>query len=72
MEQMMRGDWQSKVVLCECGKLHFTHGPLTLHFDKEGFLKFADSVGWLGAQLRQAAKDSRPVPSFVPSANVCH
>lgn len=72
MEHMIRGDGQSKVTLCECGKLHFTYGPVTLHFDREEFLKFADSVGRLGARVRQAAKDSKPVPSFVPSPNVCH
>ena len=72
MEHMIRGDGQSKVALCDCGKLHFTYGPVTLHFDREEFLKFADSVGRLGSQVKQAAKDSTHAFSSVSSANVCH
>lgn len=69
MENVLRGDLQSKVALCECGKLHFTYGPMTLHFDRSEFLAFADSVGKLGALVKQAAT---VVPSHVPTARVCH
>ena len=72
MENVLRGDQQSKVAFCGCGKLHFTYGPLTLHFDRVEFLAFADSVGRLGALVRQAAKDSTVVPSYVSNATVCH
>ena len=71
MENVLRGDVQSKVVFCECGRLHFTYGPMTLHFDRSEFLSFADSVGRLGALVRQAFKDSA-VPSHVSNATVCH
>ena len=72
MEHVLRGDLQSKVAFCGCGKLHFTYGPLTLHFDRAEFLAFADSVGRLSALVRQAAKDSIVVPGHISSATVCH
>ena len=52
MENVLSIDLQSKVAFCGCGKLHFTYGPLTLHFDRVEFLAFADSVGRLGALVR--------------------
>jgi hypothetical protein len=72
MEQIMRGDKQSKLAFCECGKLHFTYGSVSLHFDRDEFLMFADSVGRLGAIVRQAAQDSICVSGPVQNANVCH
>ncbi len=72
MEEVMCGDKQSKLAFCECGKLHFTYGPVTLHFDREEFIAFADSVGRLGTLVKQAANGSTPAPSFAPNANVCH
>jgi len=72
MENVLHGDLQSKVAFCGCGKLHFTYGPLTLHFDRSEFLAFADSVGRLGALVRQAAKDSSAESSHVTNATVCH
>ena len=72
MENVLRGDLQSKLAFCGCGKLHFTYGPLTLHFDRVEFLAFADSVGRLGALVRQAAKDSSVVSGHVSNATVCH
>lgn len=72
MENVLRGDLQSKVAVCECGKLHFTYGPMTLHFDRVEFLAFADLVGRLGALVRQFPQDSTVVPSHVPNATICH
>lgn len=72
MENVLRGELQSKMAFCGCGKLHFTYGPITLHFDRSEFLAFADSVGRLGALVRQAAKDPTVAPSYVPNATICH
>ena len=72
MENVLRGELQSKVAFCGCGKLHFTYGPMTLHFDRSEFLAFADSVCRLGALVRQSVKDSPVVPSHVPNATICH
>jgi hypothetical protein len=72
MDNVLRGDLQAKMALCGCGKLHFTYGPLTLHFDRGEFLTFADLVYRLGAVVRQAAKDSSVVPSHTPNVTICH
>lgn len=72
MDNVLRGDLQAKMALCGCGRLHFTYGPLTLHFDRGEFLAFADSVCRLGAVVRQAAKDSSAVPSHITNATICH
>lgn len=72
MEQVMRGDGQSKVAFCGCGKLHFTYGPVTLHFERDEFLTFADSVSRLGALVRQADRDSILEPDRIPGTTICH
>lgn len=72
MENIMRGEGQSKLGFCGCGKLHFTYGPVTLHFDRDEFLIFADSVGRLGGLVRQSAKGSTLVPGLAPNSTVCH
>ena len=38
---------QGKLALCECGKLHFTYGAITVHFEREEFFLFAEAVGRL-------------------------
>jgi hypothetical protein len=72
MEQVLRGDGQSKLVFCGCGKLHFTYGFVTLHFDKDEFVRFADSVGRLRGLVKQAAEDSTLLPGHIQDASVCH
>lgn len=67
----MLGHGQGKLAMCGCGKCHFTYGSVTLHFDREEFLLFADSVGRLGAMIRQVGQE--PAASWhPPSANTCH
>ena len=71
MENVMRGSGQTKLALCTCGKLHLTYGAVTLHFDRDEFLLFAESVGRMSAIARQV-----PGPvltsSLTPNANICH
>jgi len=71
MENVMRGSGQTKLALCTCGKLHLTYGAVTLHFDRDEFLLFAESVGRMSAIVR---KVPRPVltSSLTPNANICH
>lgn len=71
MENVMRVDGQSTLALCGCGKLHYTYGPLTLHFEKDEFLRFASSVGRLGVLVRQAAKGLTLLPGRVSGTSVC-
>ena len=35
----MQRDGQTKLALCGCGKLHFTYGSVTVHFEREDFLR---------------------------------
>ena len=72
MEHVLRRDGQSKVVLCECGKLHFTYGSVTLHFDRDEFLLFSESVGRLSSMVRQAAAGSSIAPSRTLNTTLCH
>jgi hypothetical protein len=61
-----------KLALCGCGKLHFTYGQVTLHFGLEEFLLFTESVGRLGAVVRDTAQRSTlPLPT-APDASICH
>ena len=52
MHNTLRGRGQVGLIICSCGKLHFTYGPLTLHFDRDEFLRFADEVNHSAAHLR--------------------
>lgn len=72
MEKTMRGEGQVKVAFCGCGKLHVTYGAVTVHFEREEFLLFAESVGRLGAMVKQAAHGSALAAGLSPNANVCH
>jgi len=71
MENVMRVDGQSTLALCGCGKLHYTYGPLTLHFERDEFLRFASSVGRLGVLVRQAAKGLTLLPGHIPDSTLC-
>lgn len=55
MEKTLRADGPMKLVLCGCGRLHVTCGSVTIHFDREEFLVFADSVGRLATIVAQHA-----------------
>jgi hypothetical protein len=68
MEDVMNG--QGKLALCECGKLHFTYGAITVHFEREEFFLFAEAVGRLSAMIKQTAHSltSRPTSNV----KVCH
>lgn len=72
MESILRGEGQSKLALCGCGRLHFTYGSVTLHFDHEEFLLFAESVGRLATMVRQPDAGQTHAPSHVPNTNICH
>ncbi len=55
--------------LCGCGRLHFTYGPMTLHFDRHEFLLFAIDVNRMAAQVRQITPFQT---SATRNATVCH
>ena len=72
MEHVLRGEGQSRVMLCDCGKFHFTYGSITLHFDRDEFLVFAESVGRLSTMVRQATAGSSFAAGRIPNTTVCH
>jgi hypothetical protein len=70
MEDFMNG--QGKLALCECGKLHFTYGAVTVHFESEEFFLFAEAVGRLSAMIRQTAHGSSLTPRPTSNVKVSH
>lgn len=67
MDKVLRTDGPMKLVLCGCGRLHVTCGPVTLHFDRDEFLVFADSVSRLAAIVKQSPATLAPLARRGPS-----
>ena len=72
MEKTMGTDWSIKLVLCDCGGLRLSSGPMTIHFSREEFQAFAETVGRLASivvqpTLGQASKATRST-----IGEVCH
>jgi hypothetical protein len=61
-----------KLVLCGCGKLHLTYGPITLHLTRDEFLVLADSVRRLAAIVAQPSMNPPLVAAPASSNEVCH
>ncbi|MCC6141396.1 MAG: hypothetical protein IT389_12375 [Nitrospira sp.] len=72
MEKVLRNDKPMKLVLCGCGRLHVTCGPVTLHFQREEFLAFADGVERLAAMVKQAPAGLAPLARRGEHSEVCH
>lgn len=72
MENFIHGNGQAALNLCGCGRLHFTYGPITLHFEQEEFVAYANEVSRLAESLRQLADGRSPV--LLPGLNgrACH
>jgi len=72
MDKMIRTDGPMKLVLCGCGRLHVTCGQMTIHFQREEFLAFADGVGRLAALLKQTPPGLVSASDAGAHAEVCH
>lgn len=71
MDNRLPAEGPIKLVLCGCGRLHMTCGSVTLHFSRDEFLVFANSVSRLAAVVKQppsALAASRPDAR----TEVCH
>ncbi|MCP9448161.1 MAG: hypothetical protein NNA22_11425 [Nitrospira sp.] len=72
MDNVIHRQGQAGMNICGCGKLHFTYGPITLHFSREEFQVFAEVVGRLAAQV----PDIEDHPDLVTRAprieTICH
>jgi len=73
MDNVIHGHEQAALNLCGCNRLHFTYGPITLHFDRDEFLKFAKTVSLLAAQVPYVEDIADPVTIALAKANaICH
>jgi hypothetical protein len=72
MQKGLRSAGRATLNVCECGRLHVTYGPITLHFKPDDFLAFGEAVTLLVEQFRLVQSD-RLVPS-TPTGHetVCH
>lgn len=72
MEKRTQSEGAMKLVLCGCGRVHVTCGPMTLHFEREEFLTFADGVGRLAAMVKQAPAGLVSPARQSVRTEVCH
>jgi len=72
MQTVIQSDGQAALNVCGCGRLHFTYGPITLHFERDEFTTFASEVGRLASTLRQVADQRRPVLLPGRDGSACH
>jgi hypothetical protein len=62
----------TKLVLCECGRLHVTCGAVTLHFDRDEFLVFAGSMNRLAAIVKQQPVHAGGAARPDAQTQMCH
>jgi hypothetical protein len=72
MHTVLERNGQTALSICDCGQLHFHHGPMTLHFERDAFLRFADDVARLAAQFRQIEDGRYPALVQDKHATRCH
>ena len=72
MKDGLLGEGQAKVALRTCGRLHFTYGAVTLHFDQQEFMMFAESVRRLSAMVGQAPHGVGSGPRVTSNTHLCH
>lgn len=72
MLNFVQSKGQGVLNVCSCGRLHFTYGPVTLHFEREEFAKFAVEVGRLAVMIEHLPIDQEAVSSFSQGPSACH
>ena len=72
MDNVIHGNGQATLNMCGYDRLYFTYGPITLHFDRDEFVAFANAVARLVSQLGQADDSRSVVPSSAYSDPMCH
>ncbi|MCC2640402.1 MAG: hypothetical protein K0S45_815 [Nitrospira sp.] len=72
MHPLKQRGTRASLSMCTCGKLHLSYDLITLHFEQDEFISFADSVAHLLAQYKKV--HSAPQPSSIPSVHngICH
>lgn len=66
------GNGQATLNACGCGRLHFTYGPITLHFDRDEFRVFAEVVSRLAAQVPDVEDHPGPMTRAPRTETICH
>ncbi|MEW6542598.1 MAG: hypothetical protein AB1411_03205 [Nitrospirota bacterium] len=72
MQKVIQGNGQTVLNVCGCGRLHFTYGPMTLHFEREEFMRFAGEVGRLAAHLQHVIAGRESILAQGQNDMVCH
>lgn len=72
MQQVIRSNGRTALNVCACGKLHFTYGPITLHFEPKEFFAFASNIAHLIAEFRLIQDDPQSIPASTNNDVVCH
>jgi len=72
MDNLGRNNGPIKLVMCGCGRLHVTSGSVTLHFQREEFLVFAEGVGRLASMVKQSPTGMLPGSRVGAQTEVCH
>ncbi len=72
MEKMLGTDQPMKLVLCDCGGLRLSSGPMTIHFTREEFQVFAESVGRLASIVAQPSIGQGSKTTRSKVSEVCH
>lgn len=60
---------QATLNVCGCGRLHLTYGGMTLHFERDEFMRFAHDLGQMSHDLTNRQVMAQPVHG-VPTR--CH
>lgn len=72
METMSGTDQSMKLVLCNCGGLRLSSGPMTIHFTREEFQVFAEAVGRLALIVAQPTFGQASKSSRLNVSEACH
>ena len=73
MSNVIHGNRHVQLNICDCGRLHFTYGPITLHFDRGEFQAFAEVVSRLAAQVPDVESHPDPLTMAPTRTNtLCH
>jgi len=72
VEKMLGTDQPMKLVLCDCGGLRLSSGPMTIHFTREEFQVFAAAVGRLASIVAQPSLGQASAIPQATQSEVCH
>ena len=72
MEKLLGAGQSMKLVLCDCGGLRLSSGPMTIHFSREEFQAFAAAVGRLASIVAKPAFGETSSAPHANTSEVCH